>query len=127
MLLAKEFLCLLLSGWLVGSTHRKLVRGEFRRAWHAWFIVLIVLGVVLAFRLMAIRYLESPTSRAYGVPFVIAGGDFIDGRWRDGGVGLYMPFPFLADLGFGIATCLLPLAILSVFHSHRVKKGPDAA
>ena len=127
MLLAKELLCLLLSGWLVGSTHRKLARAEFGRAWHVWFIILIVLGVVLAFGLMGIRYLESPTSRAYGVPFVIAGGDFIDGRWRDGGVGLYMPFPFLADLAFGIAICLLPLAVLSVFQSRKIQKASDAA
>jgi len=123
MLLAKELLCLLLSALLLFSTHRRLVRGGFGRAWRLSFIILIVMGMALAFGLMGIRYLESPTARAYGVPFVIAGGDFIEGRWRDGGVGLYMPFPFLADLAFGIAVCLAPLAILSIVRGRKIQKG----
>jgi hypothetical protein len=123
MLFAKELLCVLLGGWLVVSTHRRLARGGFARAWRVWFIVLLIVGGALAPRLMGIRYLESPTSRAYGVPFVIAGGDFIDGRWADGGVGLYMPLPALADLAVGVAVCVVPLAILSLFHSRKIQRG----
>lgn len=119
MLLARELFCLLLSGWLVASTYRRLVRRQFGRAWRVWFFVLIIVGIGLAFRLMSIRYLESPTSRAYGVPFAIAGGDFFDGRWHDGGVGRYMPFPFLADLAVGVAVCLVPLAVLVVLRQRK--------
>src|SRR3954471_19869421 len=103
MLLAKELLCLLLSCCLVASTYRRLLRRGFGRRWSVWFIVLTITGIALGFALMNIRYLGSPTERAYGLPFAIAGGDFINGRWRDGGVGLYMPFPFLANLAFGVA------------------------
>jgi hypothetical protein len=126
MLFAKELLCLSLGGWLVVSTHRRLIRGGFGRAWRIWFILLIIAGIALGFRLMGVRYLESPTARAYGVPFVTAGGDFIDGHWRDGGVGLYMPLPALADLAFGVAVCVVPLAILSLFHS-KIQGGPRVA
>ena len=82
-------------------------------------MLLAIAGVALAFRLMSVRYLESPTVRAYGVPFVIAGGDLVKGRWADGGVGLYMPLPFFADIAFGVAVCMLPLAILSLFRSRK--------
>jgi hypothetical protein len=119
MLFAKELLCVLLGSWLVVSTHRRLVRGGFGRAWRIWFFVLHILGGALALRLMGIRYLESPTSRAYGAPFVIAGGDFTDGRWADGGVGLYMPLPALADLAFGVSVCLIPLSVSSVFRARK--------
>jgi hypothetical protein len=127
MLFAKETLCLLLGIWLAVGTHRRLVRGRFGRAWRAWFILLTIAGMALAFRLMAIRYLESSTSRAYGVPFVIAGGDFTYGHWRDGGVGLYMPLPALADLAFGVAVCVIPLALLSVIRSRKDEKGSRVA
>jgi len=99
------------------------VRRGFGRAWRVWFIVVIIAGIALAFGLMNIRYLESPTSRAYGVPFVIAGGDLMDGRWADGGVGVHMPLPFLGDIAFGVAICMIPLTILSLFHSRKIHGG----
>jgi hypothetical protein len=126
MLFLKELLCLALCGWLIFNTHRKLVRGAFGRAWHVWFIIVCCAGIALGFRMMDVRYLVSPTARAYGAPFVVAGGDFIDGRWLDGGVGRYMPFPFLADLAFGIAVCLVPLAILSFFYAPKLHEGSNA-
>jgi hypothetical protein len=121
MLLSKEFLCLLLGGWLVASTHLRIVRGGFGRRWRVWFVLLAIAGIALAFALMSIRYLESPTTRAYGVPFVIAGGDLVDGRWVDGGVGLYTPLPLFANVAFGVAVCMAPLAVLSCFKSRQVK------
>ena len=123
MLFAKELLCLLLSGWLIASTYRRLAGGGFARAWRVWFILLTIAGMVLAFGLMNIRHLESPTSRAYGFPFVVAGGDFINGRWLDGGVGLYMPLPVLAEIAFGVAVCVVPLAILSLFYPRKIQEG----
>jgi hypothetical protein len=127
MLLAKELLCLLLSGYLVASTYRRLTRRGFGRAWRVWFGLVTIAGILSAFGLMNIRYLESPTSRAYGVPFVIAGGDYMDGRWVDGGVGLYMPFPFLADIAFGVAVCVVPLMVLSLFHSRKIQEESRVA
>jgi hypothetical protein len=127
MLFAKELLCLYLGGWLVVSTHDRLVRKGFGWAWRVWFILLSVAGIALAFRLMNIRYLVSPTSRVYGVPFVIAGGELINGQWADGGVGLYMPLPFLANLAFGISSCLIPFTILSIFYASKSQKGSNAA
>jgi len=115
MLFTKEIICVLLGGWLVASTYYRVTRKGFGRGWRDWFILLTIVGMLLAFRLMGIRNLVTPTERAYGVPFVIAGGLLTDGKWADGGVGLYMPLPFLANLAFGIAVCLLPLAVLSIF------------
>jgi len=123
MLLAKMLLVLGLSCWLIIGTHRRLFQEGVGRAWRVWFWTLVCAGVALGFWLMGIRYLVSPTARAYGLPFVIAGGDFMDGRWADGGVGRYMPFPFLADLAFGIAVCLLPLAIVSFFRLPKIQRG----
>lgn len=114
MLLLKMLLCLGLSGWLIASTYRRLFRGAFGRGWRVWFVVLICVGVVVGFRLMNIQSVESPSARAYGVPFVIAGGELIDGHWRDGGVGRYMPLPLLADLAFGIAACVMPLELIRI-------------
>ena len=119
MLLTKMLLCLVICIWLIISTERRLARGGFSRAWRIWFVALCCVGLLLGFRLMSVRYLVSPTGRAYGVPFVTAGGDFIDGRWMDGGVGRYMPLPFLADLAFGIALCLLPLAAVSFVRARK--------
>ena len=82
-------------------------------------MLLAIAGVALAFRLMSVRYLESPTARAYGVPFVIAGGDLVKGRWADGGVGLYMPLPFFADIACGVAICLAPLAVVLRWRSRK--------
>jgi len=122
MLFAKELLCLLLGGWLVASTYLSIMRKRFARRWRVWFILLAIAGVALAFGLMNVRYLESPTARAYGAPFVIAGGDLVNGRWVDGGVGLYMPLPFLANIAFGVAVCIIPLAILSHFYSRKIQE-----
>jgi hypothetical protein len=123
MLLAKMLLSLGLSGWLIAGTHDRLFREGVGRAWRVWFWILVFAGIALGFWLMGIRYLVSPTARCYGLPFVVAGGDFINGRWADGGVGRYMPFPFLADLAFGIAVCLLPLAVVSFFRLRKIQKG----
>ena len=120
MLLVKELMCVLLGGWLVASTYYRVTRKGIRRGWRDWFILLTIVGILLAFRLMGIRYLESPTERAYGIPFVIAGGELTNGKWADGGVGLYMPLPLLANLAFGIAVCVLPLAVFSfIFHKNQ--------
>jgi len=113
MLFAKELICVLLGGWLLASTYRHVTRKGVGRQWLVWFILLTIAGIVLAFRLMGIRYLVTPTERNYGVPFVIAGGLLNNGKWEDGGVGLYMPLPLLANLAFGIAVCVLPLAVFS--------------
>ena len=119
MLFTKELLCLLLGVVLFALTYRKLCRVEFGRGWIIAFILLTIAGVALAFRLMGIRYLETPTTRAYGVPFVIAGGDLVNGKWADGGVGLYMPLPLLANIAFGVAVCIIPLSILLHFQSRK--------
>jgi len=118
MLFAKELLCLLLGGGIVAGTYLRVTRGGFGKRWRVWFFLLAIAGIALAFRLMAIRYLESPTERAYGVPFVIVGGLLEHGRWADGGVGLYMPLPFFADIAFGVAVCMAPLAILTFLRPH---------
>src|SRR6516164_7155960 len=59
MLLTKEFLCLLLCGWLIAGTYRRLMRRPFGRIWRVWFIILCCAGVALGFRLMGVRYLVS--------------------------------------------------------------------
>jgi hypothetical protein len=127
MLFLKELLCLLLCGWLLVSTHRRLVRGAFGRAWLVWFVVLCCAGIALGVRLICVTYLVSPTSRAHGFPFAIAGGELFGGRWVDGGVGRYMPFPFLADLAFGVVVCLAPFAVLSFFYAPKIQRASDSA
>jgi len=127
MLLAKELFCLILGAWLVESTYRRLARGVFGRPWRVWFFLLAIAGIALAFGLMNVRYLRSPTARVYGVPFVIAGGGFTDGRWVDDGVGLYMPLPFLGDLAFGVAVCMIPLSVLLHFRSRKIQGGSHVA
>jgi hypothetical protein len=116
-MLFAELLCLLISGWIIVGTHRRLGRSQFGRAWHILFFILILAGMALGFRLTSIRHLVSPTSRVYGVPFHIAGGDFIDGRWIDGGVGRGMPLPLLANLACGVAIFLFPFAALVFFRA----------
>ena len=106
---------LVLSGCIIVGTYRTLARGAFGRAWHIACAVLTCAGLALGCWLVSITYLASPTSKVYGAPFCIAGADFIDGRWLAGGVGRYMPLPLLADIGLGVAVCLLPAAGLLIF------------
>ena len=76
-------------------------------------------GLALGFWFMSITYLASPTSKVYGAPFCIAGADFINGRWLAGGVGRYMPLPLRADIGLGVAVCLLPVVALLFLRQRR--------
>jgi hypothetical protein len=106
--------------WLITGTYRRLTRGQFGRAWHICFFVLSCAGLGLGIWFLSIRQLVSPTSRVYGIPFCIAGGDFLEGRWMDGGVGRFLFFAVLADIGCGLSLCLLPLAVGSFIHRRRV-------
>ena len=126
MLLLEMFLALGLSGLLTATTYRRLMHGAFSRLWLAVYFVLICLGVVVGIQLLSIRHLISPTARVYGFPFVIAGGDFIDGHWKDGGIGDYMPFAALADIALGITLCTLPVAVASLLRKGCVQKGSES-
>lgn len=113
MYLLKILGLLAVSAWVILSTHRRLTQGRFARAWRVWFLLLACVGLGLGIWFLCIRRMASPTERAWGVPFVIAGGLFSDGRWHDGGVGRFLYFALLADVCCAVALCLLPLAIAS--------------
>ena len=110
-------------GWLTVNTHRRLRNGGFGVKWFVWYLILLVAGVSLGIYLLTTRHLVSPTRRAYGFPFPIAGGDFINGRWLDGGVGRYFPLAALTDVTCGIAVGVLPVAVLSFLRQRR--QGPE--
>jgi hypothetical protein len=104
---------LTLNGVVIAATFRRLSAPEFGRAWRMVLLALTCCGFVLGAYLLNIRYLVSPTSRVYGFPFCIAGGDLLGGRWLDGGVGRFLPLAVLANLASGIAACLLPVLLAS--------------
>ena len=112
-----------LNGWVIVSTHRRLSRGDFGRAWHVASLLLTCAGLTLGVWFSSVRYLASSTSKVYGVPFCIAGADFIDGRWLAGGVGRFMPLPMLADVSLGIAVCLSPITVCSFLHERRAARA----
>jgi hypothetical protein len=101
------------NAWVIVATHRRLARAPFGPGWRACFFALACAGLGLGLWFLSVRYLVSPTSRVYGVPFCVAGGDFLQGRWSDGGVGRFLPLAFLADVSCGLSVCLLPLALAS--------------
>jgi hypothetical protein len=107
------------NAWIIVGTHRRLSRGRFARAWHISHFVLVCAGIALGVYLLSVRYLISPTARVYGVPFCVAGGDFMQGRWSDGGVGRFLLLAVLADVSCGVSACVLPLALGSfIFRPH---------
>ena len=125
MLLFKMLLVLAVSGWMLVSTHRRISLPEFGRAWRVCLILFSLIGIGVGICFLNVRYLVSPTARAYGVPFVIAGGDFINGRWVDGGVGRFLYLAALTDIASGVALCVLPLAVISFLRhlfGHRSEK-----
>ncbi len=111
---------------LVTGTHRLLVRGNFWRLWHKWFVVCICAGVGVGIVFLGIRRTYSPTARGWGVPFVIAGGEYFEGRWHDGGVSRYLYLALLADIGCGISLCLLPL-LIAALRPGRWQRGTNRA
>ena len=77
-------------------------------------------GLALGFWFMSITYLASPTSKVYGAPFCLQVPILsMGGRWLAGGVGRYMPLPLLADIGLGVAVCLLPVVALLFLRQRR--------
>ena len=123
MYLLKILALLGICAMLVGGTYCRLARGGFSRVWHVWFFVFSCAGVALGIYLLEVLRMFPPNGRGWGVPFVIAGGDFFDGRWHDGGVGRFLPLALLADLGCGVALSLLPLTAASVlFRRYRKPK-----
>jgi hypothetical protein len=119
MYLLKILAVLVASAGLIVGIHRRLARGNCSRAWHVCFFVFACAGVALGLYFLGVLRMFPPNGRGWGVPFVIAGGDFIEGRWHDGGVGRFQPLALLADLGCGIALGLLPLATASILFGGR--------
>jgi hypothetical protein len=112
--------------WLVASTHR-IIKD---RGYHGAIIIfaaLLLIGLALGFWFLTVRYMVSPVSRVYGVPIPIAGGDLINGRWRDGGVSSIFWLALVADITSGVATCVLPMRIWSHFCTRRDLRGDTNA
>lgn len=127
MVVAHELFWLGLCGWLLHATHRLLFRVGVGSFWRAGFVGLVCAGVGLGIRLMGATYLASPTERAHGYPFAIAGGELVNGRWVEGSVGRYMPLPVLADLSVGVAMCVAPLAVVAFLRVPRRRAVSEAA
>ncbi len=94
------------------GTESLVSREEFSRGWRIAFWTLSIVGIALGIRLVSLQYLSTPTLRLYGFPFPIAGGESMNGKWRDGLVG--NPLAFIADVGGGVAGCLLPLLLAAL-------------
>jgi hypothetical protein len=115
MYLLKILALLGVSAALIFGTYRRLACDDFSRAWRLWFLLLACAGVALGVCFLGVLRMFPPNGRGWGVPFLIAGGDFFEGRWHDGGVGRFLPLALLADIGCGVALCLLPLAAAALF------------
>jgi xanthosine utilization system XapX-like protein len=113
-----------LSGWLIVSTYRRLARGQFDRAWQIFSLLLTFAGLAVGVCLLNVRSVASPTSRVYGVPFCIAGADFVDGRWLMG-VGRFMPLALLTDVSLCVAVCLSPVAAGFVLRERRAARHQE--
>ena len=120
MYLLSLLLTMVLSWWILANTDRRLSRKEFGGAWKVSFRLLFLGGLALGILFINVNYLASSTSKVYGIPFAIAGADFIRDRWLAGGVGRFMPLPVLADLAAGVALCLLPLNVASRLRGRRM-------
>ncbi len=102
-----------ISFWVVFGTYRRLVHGGFGPSWRVWFFILAALGVGLGIWFLGIRRSPGSTEQVWGFPFTIAGGEFFDGRWHNGGVGRHLYFALLTNMLFAIALCILPIALVS--------------
>ncbi len=102
-----------ISSWVVFGTYRRLTHGHFGSNWRLSFFILAGLGVGLGIWFIGIRRLPSATEQVWGFPFTIAGGEFFDGRWHNGGVGRHLYFAFLSNILFAVALCILPVALAS--------------
>ena len=126
MLLLKMLSAVAVSGWIITTTGQRLWRSEFSKSWRIWFALSSSVGVFIGILFLNVHYLVTPTSQAFGFPFVIAGGDFIDGRWLNGGVGHFLLLAFLSDIALGIALGLVPLSFVSVIYQRRRKHTTPA-
>ena len=117
---------LALCGWVIVSTCRKLSDMRLQPAWFIAALCFALAGVALGFWFVSITYLASPMSKVYGWPFGIAGADFVGGRWLTGGIGRYMPLPFITDIALGLALCLLPLRIFCFVRERPGERGKTA-
>jgi hypothetical protein len=108
------------AGILLG-THRRLFHRRYARAWRVAFLALAVVGLGVGIWFLSIRRTPSSTEQAWGFPFTIAGGEFFDGAWHNGGVGRFLGLALLADVASAVALCTVPVALASLMF----RRGPE--
>jgi hypothetical protein len=105
---------------IVLSTYRRLFHRRFEWAWRVAFVALSVVGLGVGIWFLSIRRMPSPTEPIWGLPFTIAGGEFFDGAWHNGGVGRFLYLALFADVTCALALCTMPLGLVSLM----VRRGP---
>src|SRR5436853_7843006 len=85
---------LAVSAGILLRTHGWLLRRRYERAWRVACLAVSVVGIGVGIWFLSIRRMPSPTEQVWGFPFTIAGGEFFDGAWHNGGVGHFLyPIP----------------------------------
>ena len=107
------------AGILLG-TQRRLFRRRYERAWRVAFLALSVVGLGVGIWFLSIRRMPSLTEQIWGFPFTIAGGEFFEGAWHNGGVGHFLYLALITDVACAVALCIAPLAVASL----TVRRGP---
>jgi hypothetical protein len=108
--------------WIVVSTSRWFDRNRVSTGWQIAHWIAALGGFLAGLGLLLVPYHPKPTVWVMGYPIVVAGGELIHGRWSNGGGSDVAPLAMLADVGVGLAACMLPLRIAQLVSDRKRRK-----
>jgi len=120
---------LLVSGWILFVTFRRLSARRAGIGWWLAFCVLVIVGVGIGYRLgFDFEYNVSPNLRVVSFPIPVCAFHFEQGQWVDFPSPDWFAYPAaFTNLVVVTAFAVLPLLLASLFQHRKSRRAREAA